>query len=227
MTVWSRLSSFAHDVGSSLSHGLERLRGAETLPEQSMAFTIGMIALSAKMARSDGVVTDDEIRAFRQVFDVPEKDAASVARIFDLAKQDVAGFDSYAEQVAALFSKRAQTLENVLDCLFHIAKADGAVHEDELTFLEHVAEIFGFETKDFHRIRARHVVIADDPYAILGLEPTATAEEVRATHKRLAKELHPDRQIAAGLPEEMIKVATEKLARVNEAYDRIMKVRVT
>jgi DnaJ like chaperone protein len=221
MTVWSRLTHVFHDVGVSIAHAFERLRGASTPPERSLAFTIGMIALGAKMAKADGVVTDDEIRAFNDVFQVPDKDHAAVERVFNLAKQDVAGFESYAQQVAELFEARSETLENVLDGLFHIAKADGAVHEDELTYLGRIAELFGFTDKDFLRIRARHVHIADNPYDILGVSPDAPIAEIRAHHRRLVRELHPDKQIAAGLPAEMVRVATDKLARINEAFDRI------
>jgi DnaJ like chaperone protein len=221
MTVWSRLSEIFHDVSVSMSHGFERLRGASTPPEKSLAFTVGMIALGAKMAKADGVVTEREVSAFNEVFQVPDKDHAAVDRVFNLAKQDVAGFESYAQQVAELFEAKSETLENVLDGLFHIAKADGAVHEDELTYLNRIAELFGFSDKDFARIRARHVHIADDPYEILGVNPDASLKEIRAHHRRLVRELHPDKQIAAGLPAEMVKLATDRLARINEAFDRI------
>jgi DnaJ like chaperone protein len=221
MTVWSRLSHIFHDVSVSIAHGFERLRGASTPPERSLAFTIGMIALGAKMAKADGVVTDTEVRAFNDVFQVPDKDHAAVERVFNLAKQDVAGFESYAQQVAELFEAKADTLENVLDGLFHIAKSDGALHEDELTYLSRISELFGFSEKDFIRIRARHVHLADDPFEILGVNPDASMEDIRAHHRRLVREFHPDKQIAAGLPEEMVKVATDRLARINEAFDRV------
>jgi DnaJ like chaperone protein len=225
MTVWSRISHAFQDITHSISHVLDRLHSADTAPEKSLAFTIGMIALGAKMARADGVVTDAEINAFKDVFQVPEKDVPNVERVFNLAKQDVAGFESYAEQVAKLFEARSETLENVLDGLFHIAKADGAVHEDELTYLNRIAELFGFSEKDFIRIRARHVQVEDDPYGILGIDPDVGLDAIKAQHRKLVRELHPDRQIAAGLPAEMVKLATDRMARINEAYDRIMKVR--
>lgn len=224
MALWSRLAEFVQDIGE----GLGGLFGGPKPPEKSVAFTIAMIALSAKMAKADGTVTNDEIAAFAEVFQVPEAQKASVQRVFSLAQQDTAGYDSYAAQVADLFSheetiKAHEMLENVLDGLFHIAKADGAVHADELKFLESISDIFGFQKKDFGRIRARHVAFADDPYEILGLSPDATVAEVKKKYRALARDLHPDKQIANGMPAELVVIATERLARINAAYGQITK----
>ena len=182
-----------------------------------------MIALGAKMAKADGVVTRSEIAAFKQVFHIPDGELQSVARVFNLAKQDTAGFETYARQIARLFDAQHAILEDVLDGLFHIAKADNAFHPGEHGFLAQVAEIFGFSAADFARIRARHVAVADDPYLILGVSRDAPEDEIRRRYRELVREYHPDRHIAAGVPEEMIEIATQRLQKINEAYDRIMK----
>jgi DnaJ like chaperone protein len=223
MTVWARITDLAQDIGDSIGQMLGAYSRRSPAPEKSVAFTIGMIALGAKMAKADGVVTDDEIAAFGQVFHVPEKDMPAVQRVFNLAKQDVAGFETYATQVAKLFAKKAAVLENVLDGLFHIAKADNAIHEDELTYLERVAELFGFSATDFARIRSRHVAVVDDPYEILELERGASLAEIKKKYKSLVRALHPDKQIAAGVPIEMVKLATERMARINAAYNALTK----
>ena len=220
MSLWTRLADTAQSIGSSL---LSILGSEDKPPEKTVAFTIGMIALSAKMAKSDGVVTHDEVKAFEDVFQVPENDKPAVERVFNLAKQDIAGFESYAKRVAELFSGGAHTLENVLDGLFHIAKADGVVHEGELLYLQRVSEIFGFKEKDFTRIRARHVVIADDPYVVLGLPSDASIATVKKQYRTLARELHPDKQVASGMPEELVIIASDRLARINAAYNEIVK----
>lgn len=219
MSIWQRIAGTMQDVGATVGDFF----GASTPPEKSVAFTIGMIALGAKMARADGTVTRDEVVAFGQVFQVPEKDKAAVQRVFDLAKGDIAGFETYASQVAALFTPGSDILESVLDGLFHIAKADGAVHDAELEFLGRVADVFGFSQKDFFRIRARHVVIAEDPYIILGVEHDTPFEDIRKIHRKLVRELHPDKHMADGMPEELAIIATERLQRINEAFDRIKK----
>ena len=64
-----------------------------------------------------------------------------------------------------------------------------------------------------------------DPYAVLGLGRDASDAEVRAAWRRLVREHHPDRLIAQGVPEEMLKQANARLAAINAAYDRIAKER--
>lgn len=219
MSIWQRIAGAVQEVGGTVGGYFTSSKP----PEKTVAFTIGMIALGAKMARADGAVTMDELSAFGDVFQVPEADRAAVQRVFDLAKQDIAGYESYAKQVAGLFEPGSDMLENVMDGLFHIAKADGAVHEDELTFLRNIAELFGFDAKAFHRISARHVVIADDPYDILGVPRDMPFEDIRKAHRQLVRELHPDRHVASGMPTELVLIATERLARINEAFDRIKK----
>jgi DnaJ like chaperone protein len=224
MSIWTRIAETVSAFGGSIGAFLQQLTTARvTPPERTIAFTIGMIALGAKMAKADGVVTEVEIRAFKQVFHVPDSELAGVARVFNLAKQDSAGFESYATQIARLFEQRSMMLEDVLDGLFHIAKADDALHPGELSYLESVAAIFGFTARDYARIRARHVVISDDPYLILGLERGTALGEVKRRYRELVRENHPDRHIAAGVPEEMIEIATERLQKVNEAYEQIVK----
>ena len=229
MSIWTRMLEVLSGVGGSVIGFLNQVasrRRAPPDPEKSLAFTIGMIALGAKMAKADGVVTGEEISAFKQVFHISPDELANVARVFNLAKQEVAGYDAYARRVGKLFARRPQVLEDVLDGLFHIAKADGRVHEKELHYLEEVSRIFGFAARDFARIRARHMQPeSGDPYLILGLDAGATDAEVRKTFRKLVRDNHPDRHIAAGVPPELVAIATEKLAAITTAYAQILRQR--
>ncbi len=237
MSVWGKLAGAAAGlavggpigalIGAVAGHyALDKSRGDGADPQEQLAFTVGVIALGAKMAKADGVVTRDEVDAFKQVFTVPPDELQNVARVFNLAKQDVAGYDAYASQLAKLFQGKPETLENVLDGLFHIAKADHVMHDAEMAYLRSVAEIFGFGEQAFARISARHVEPGEgDPYLVLGVEPGASNEELREAHRTLVRENHPDKLIARGVPEEFVTIANDKLAAVNAAYDRIRKER--
>ena len=233
MSIWGKLGGAAAGlvaggpVGAALGalagHFLvdRAAGGPSNNGDPGIAFTIAIIALGAKMAKSDGVVTGDEEEAFRQYFRVPPSEEASVRRIFRLARQDTAGFESYARQIASIYRGNPAVLEDILDGLFEIAKADGVLHPGELAFLERVADIFGFAPNEFRRIRATHFPDKEDPYLILGVAHDAGDEEIKRTYRMLVRENHPDKLIARGVPGEFVKLANDKLAAINAAYDKI------
>ncbi|GGE85931.1 MULTISPECIES: J domain-containing protein [Stappia] len=227
MTIWDRISAVVSAIGAGGVQVVDRLvqfivnAGDGRTGDRSVAFTVAMIALSAKMAKADGVVTGDEEIAFLDVFDIPAGEERNVARLFNLAKQDVAGFETYAQRLAALFPDDPETRVDILDVLFHIAKADGVVHEHELAYLRRVGEIFGLDARAFNQLLARHTRGGGDPYRVLGLDETVPTEELRRHYRRLVGETHPDRLIARGVPEEFVKIANDRLAALNAAYAQI------
>lgn len=193
---------------------------------RQIAFTIATIVLGAKLAKADGVVSRHEIGAFKEVFHIPAEEMGNVARLYDRAKQEATGYGPYAEQIARLLRGHPAVLEDLLDALFHIAHADGAVHEAEIAYLHDVAALFGFSDDDFRRIRAANgVPEEDDPHVVLGVTSASSEEEVKAAYRRLAAEHHPDRLVAEGLPQEFVDIANDKMAAINEAYRRIREIR--
>ncbi|MCV9935836.1 TerB family tellurite resistance protein [Boseaceae bacterium BT-24-1] len=213
-------------VGAVAGHVLVDREGALFGPApKQLIFTTGLVALAAKMARADGVVTRDEIAAFERIVEVPADEQAHIERLFDLAKQTSAGFEAYAGQIAEAFRDEPALLEDVLDGLFLIAAADGAIHEHEHAYLRDVATIFGIGEAGFARIEARHLRRRDDPYIVLGASREMNDAELKQLHRRLVIENHPDREIARGLPQEAICIATRRLAAINAAWDAIEKER--
>lgn len=223
MSLWTRISSAiaALAKGEPLSVVFDALRNP---PERSVAFTIAVIALGAKMAKADGQVTRDEVTAFRQVFHIAQSDMQHAAQVFNLARQDVAGFDLYAQRIASMFGAGHPSLRDLLDGLFYIAMADGTYHPNENRFLEKVAEIFGITSKEFAHIRLRFVPDAvPDPYLILGVDDDASPQEIRRAWKALVREYHPDQMSARGVPPEAVKLAERRLVQINQAYETLAK----
>ena len=219
-------------VGGIAGHAYDKIQRdrGDTGDQPSLAkqttFAIAVVVLSAKMAKADGTVTRDEIAAFKQIFHVPAEEAKNVGRLFNQARKDSHGYETYAKQVYRLFQNNPAVLEELLGGLFHIAKADGVAHHAEIEFLKNVSSIFGFDDATFERMRVAHLgAEMDDPYVLLGVTHAATDEDVRKAWRRLMREHHPDTLIAQGMPEDFVELATEKVATINAAYDTICKQR--
>ena len=195
-------------------------------PGEDPAFSTAVTALGAKLAKADGRAQVSEFDAFSQVFQTDAASERNIHRLYDLARQTTRGFESYAKRLAKRYRNCPTLLEDVLDGLFHIARSDGVVSEDELIYLETVSELFGFSPLVFRRLKATHLgLAADDPYAVLAVPHDAPDEVVRTTWKLMLSEAHPDRARGRGLPPEFIEVAEAKSAAINSAFDTIMRER--
>ena len=206
MSIWSRIAQAISALAS--GEGLGALFDTLRIkPERSVGFTIAVIALGAKMAKADGVVTRDEVSAFRRVFTIPKADEASAAKVFDLARQDVAGYDAYARKIRAMFKPSDRdVMIDLMEGLFHIAVADRSFHPAEEAFLRSVAVIFGLDDASFRSLRARHV--QDDPYAVLGVDPAASNDVVRKAWRNAVKAAHPGPLLRWLLPKLFPRLAT-------------------
>ena len=231
MTVWQKISDLATvvgDAGGSLLDQLGRTFGVnrpDGEPLKDIGFTIAVIALSAKMARADGVVSPLELKAFADVFRYSPEEAKNVERVFDMAKQDTAGYEAYADQIAGLLKDDRKLLQHVLEGLMYVGTADGVLHPQEDQFLKSVATRFGFSDSEYRFFRARFVVDNANPYDALRLTPEASDAEVKAQYRKLVRDNHPDRLMANGVPAEFIELATRKLAAINDAYKTITRER--
>ena len=231
MSIWTRIADAIAALarGEPLSAVFDRLRDGGA-PEQSVGFTIAVLALGAKMAKADGTVTRDEVTAFRRIFTFPEGEETHDARVFNLTRQDIAGFDSYARKIARLFNPDGHricaddhhVLVDILEALFQIAVADGSYHDGEDAFLAHVADEFGLDDACFRIVRSRLVEGAPrDPYDVLGLTRGASKDEARKAWKALVRDSHPDVMQARGVPPEAMKLAERRMQLINEAWRKI------
>lgn len=224
MSIWTRIADAISALasGEGLSTLFDRMRAP---PDRTLAFTIAVIALGAKMAKADGQVTRDEVTAFREVFHIPPAGEKNAARLFNLARQDVAGFEEYAERVKAMYGDDTAPLCDLMEGLFHIALADGLYHPNEDAFLARVAEIFGFDTRRFAQIRAQFVDGAErDPFDVLGVAADAPMADVKSAWRALVRDTHPDRMMARGVPEEAVKLAEKRMIAINRAWEQIQEM---
>jgi DnaJ like chaperone protein len=228
MSIWEKLASAVADVSIGATMGGwfsdRAARGVST--EDALPFTVGMITLGAKMAKADGLVIKDEVVAFKKVFKVSDAEMGNAARVFNLAKQDTTGYELCAEQLATLFKGDRNMLEYIVDGLFHIATADGMLHPQEEQFLGQVAKRFGFTNDEFGFMKARHATADErNPYAMLGVKPSVSDEELKRQYERMVAEAQPEKFVERGMPKEFVLIATAKLAALKEAHEAIARER--
>ena len=194
--------------------------------QKQSIFALSVIILAAKLAKSDGIVTKDEILAFKEKFNISSSEMEQVGKIFNEAKKTPYGFETIAQQVGSLFQNNHVILEELLNNLFYIAEADGEVSEKEIIFLKTVSSIFKFDEKTFQRIyQARLNDKESDPFKVLGVKRSDSDELIRKAWIKLTKEHHPDYLISKGMPTEFIDQATKEMTSINTAYDKIQKIR--
>ena len=237
MSIWGKMigsaSGFAFGgpigalVGGLAGHAVDKIHPKDKLPKEKalkqIGFTIGVIVLSAKMAKADGKVTKEEIIAFRKKVNIPINEIKNVGRLWDQAKQTIDGFEIYAQQIANLLGKKSPVLEELLNLLLFIAKADGIISPEEISYLKKVSIIFGFLENDFDRIYSSNMGNYMNPYQVLGVPEDTPIKNIKIKWKILAINHHPDRLIAKGMPEDFIEKSTARLQEINNAWDIIQK----
>jgi DnaJ like chaperone protein len=207
---------------------LNPARLAAMLGRREQVFSICVVVLAAKLAKCDGPVNRTEIDAFKRYFRIPPEAVRDIGRLFDQAREDETGFESYATQLGEAFEDSRGVLEDVLSALFGIARADGPLNAKEQEYLLRVHRRFGLEAAAFGRASgavARPAADAPNPYAVIGVPASASDEEIRAAWKKLMRENHPDSLASRGVPAEFIARANEKVAQINAAWDRIKRER--
>ena len=217
------------DLGARLGRGMQggpaRLMGMVGNREQ--VFAVAVTVLAAKLAKCDGVVNRSEIDAFKRQFRIEPQAVPMVGRLFDEARRDPSGFEPYARELGHVFADNRAALEQVLASLHLIARADGGLDQREAWMLERIGVEFGLDATA--RARARNIAAntapEEDAYDILGIAREAGWEAVRARWKQLMQENHPDRLASRGVPPDIAAKATERVARINAAYDRIKRER--
>lgn len=215
-------ATYEGGIRPALEH-LKEAFGFDQSPGQSrVAFTIAVVALAAKISKADGVSLPIEARAFERQFSVPPSEQAHVRRLYELASQDVAGYEAYATQIARLLDGQPDLKISVMECLFHVASADGVLHPDEDSYLARVAEIFGLSQCEFRCVRRGFVIDADSPYEVLNISPGASDKEIKTRYRDLVKSHHPDALVAKGVPPEFLAGAERRLAAITSAYEAIL-----
>ncbi len=197
--------------------------------DRQYLFYVSLASLAAKMAKADGVVSANEIKALdsflRNDLRLNVAERKQVAAIFNEAKDSPEDAMAIARQFRALIGFQRDVLHMMVQLLFKIAIADGNIHPQEERFIHNVSKAFGLSAAEFQQLEALFIKQNGQAYQVLGVTRKASNDEVKKAYRKLVQEFHPDRMQAKGVPEDFMKIAHEKMAEINKAYDEICKER--
>jgi len=238
-------------LGQSVSIGVSRggWSGYDSARAQEAFFT-ATFTVMGHIAKADGHVSEDEIRAARAVMahmNLDPEQQRQAIELFNRGKQPDFDLDAELARFREAGRGRHDLMSMFLQIQLHAALAEGALHPAERRALERVCAALGiseFEMRQYEQfIRAQQTYSSagrgrggagpqvrrqDDlaaAYQTLGVSPQATDAEVKTAYRRLMKENHPDKLVARGLPEAMVKLAQEKVQLINVAYEAIKHAR--
>lgn len=187
-------------------------------------FATMLIALSAAVMRADGKVLKAELDFVKSFFRQQFGPQFSTTHLQTL-KRFLDSDDIPLEQICQDIRMRTQEEVRVqlLHYLFGIAKSDGHVQESEMLILKRIAQLMGVPNMDFESVKNMFYRDVNSDFKVLGLESTATDEEIKKAYRQMAIRYHPDK--VAQMGEEYQKGAKEKFQKIQEAYDNIKKTR--
>ncbi len=239
MSIWGSLiggmvgfslgGPFGMLLGSIIGGKVSRAKSAggfRSFRQPQQVFALSLIVLSAKLSKADGSVSREELVAVKDKLKIPENELDQVGKIFNQAKTEAAGYEPYAQQIAQIYKKNSQVLEEVINILFYIAEADGDISETELNMIEHIAQIFGLSSSQYNSIKeSRKNSDKLNPYVVLESKSDDDLQVIRKRYLKLSKEHHPDLLLSKGVPEEVIEESKKKMRAINSAWDQVQKLK--
>jgi len=240
MSIWGSLIggflgfSFAGPIGAligsmlggRISSARRRAGFQQRFAQAKQIFAVSLIILTAKLAKADGHVSKEELIAVKDKLKIPKHELDQVGKIFNKAKEDSLGYESYARQIAQIYQNQPAVLDEVINILFYIAEADGNISNSELEMIKNIAQIFNLSERQFEGIKeSRKGSDKLNPYIVLGCNSNDDFSTIRKKYLKLSKEHHPDVLISKGVPEEVIEESKKKMRAINAAFDKIEKIK--
>jgi DnaJ like chaperone protein len=209
------------------------------------AFFTATFSVMGHIAKADGKVTPDEIRMAEAVMTQMGLTAdvrQSAKRLFNEGKSDSFPLDEVLDQFKTELHRRSTLLQMFLEIQLQAAYADGVLHQSEEKVLTHICQRLGVPLEQLRRLeemmkagfgqgssqssaRTQRTRSIEDAYLILGVEKSVDDAGLKKAYRRLMSQHHPDKLVAKGLPEQMLKDATEKTQQIKDAYEQIKQSR--
>lgn len=219
------------------------------------AFFTATFAVMGRLAKIDGHVSEREIEMARSVMhhmQLNEAQRRAAIELFNQGKSDGFDLEGVLDQFRRVVHRRSALVQMFLEIQISAALADGALDDRERDLLLHICERLGFSQLQFQLLFTRVAAVMglfggpgasqgagggagragpspkarlEQSYAVLGIEPTVSDDELKRAYRRLMNQNHPDKLVSKGLPEEMIQLATEKTQQIKQAYETVKEAR--
>lgn len=234
-------------IGAAIGHNFDsgmKLQSTTAPGDQERvqtAFFTATFSVMGHIAKADGHVSKDEIANARQVMASMELDAEMRKVAINLFQQGKARdfpLDTILEQFRRECHRRQHLIRLFIEIQLQAAYADGKMHQKERAMLLHICQRLGISPDEFDvlagaagaernygGVSGRDRMSLSDAYAILEIPSSSTDKEIKKAYRRMMSRHHPDKLVAKGLPEEMMKIATEKTQEIQTAYELIKKSR--
>ena len=235
-------AAFGAVIGHTFDKGLSGSHHATNQTEQiQAAFFTATFSVLGSMAKIDGRVSESEIRLANAVMEDMQLDESQrrVAKgLFDEGKRSDFDLGAAVLQLKQCCGRRKNLLRLFLEIQISAAWADGSYHPKELGLLEKIGQLLGFSPAEVENLISmakaksqrgaaghKNEISLDQAYTILGISQTTSDKDLKTAYRRLISQHHPDKLVSKGLPEEMMKVATEKTHEIRRAYEIITSTR--
>ncbi len=236
-------------LGHSFDSGLSIPRGSDLGADRQeriqTAFFTATFSVMGHVAKADGRVSEDEIQLARAVMtqmQLTEAQRQAAMRLFNEGKEPGFPLSEALDQLKRELHRRHTLTQMFLEIQLHAAYADGVLHPVEKQLLQHMFAHLGFTRHEFEHLETlvRDQRLFGEPaatggmtakdvlreaYAVLGVPHTAGDADIKKAYRRLMNQHHPDKLVAKGLPEEMMKLAADKTHEIRNAYETIRKAR--
>ncbi|CAI8789414.1 Co-chaperone protein DjlA [Methylococcus capsulatus] len=219
-----------------------------------MAFFTATFSVMGHVARADGRVSEAEITLARTVMNrmsLSEGMRRTAIELFSRGKQPDFPLREAVEQFRKECHRRYALLRIFLEIQLEAAFADGPVNQAEERVLLDICDRLRISRFEYHAMKGRldaalrfarayqnssygghrntparrREDTLEDAYAMLGIEASAGADEVKRAYRKLISRHHPDKLVARGMPEEMVRIANEKTQQIRKAYEVIAAAR--
>jgi len=216
-------------LGSWFSSGKAKLM--ERAEAQQLFVFTALFGMLAKIAKADGVVSDEEARVIKSFMDqlgLDEQRKQIAGMIFSKAKDDDSSVYDYAAQFGEVYAANKDMRVIAYRILFAVAASDGELHPEEEKILRDIIDPLGLDASMYHLFEAEFfgkMQSLDEHYSLLDCSPESSDADIKRAYRKKCIEYHPDKIMSKGLPDSFVQFADEQMKMITCAYDQIKKSR--